>query len=165
MRPPAYLLDTNVISNRRNFENAHVRDWVRIHAGLIRISVITVAEMKRGLVRLEAKALRLKDANVDRQLAFKQAWYREIVTRYDSRIEPIDLAAAERWGEVSERFPSLKDADKALAAQALAKGFGVATENLGDFRVTGLSVANPFDPGTWDFDTEPDPLDAAMRGP
>jgi hypothetical protein len=35
---------------------------------------------------------------------------------------------------MSVRFPSLSDADKAIDATALAKGFGVATEKLGDFR-------------------------------
>jgi predicted nucleic acid-binding protein len=79
-------------------------------------------------------------------LRSKQAWHDELLDRFRDRIEPIDLEAAQKWAEVSVRFPSLRDGDKAIAATALAKGYGIATRNFGDFRLAGLPLVNPFRP-------------------
>jgi predicted nucleic acid-binding protein len=123
--------------------------------------------MHRGLLLLEAKVSTLADSRVkdreQRRLAWKRAWYHEITGRFIDRVEPIDVAVAEKWAEVSVRFPSLRDADKAIAATALAKGYGVATANLGDFRKAGVALINPFDPDTWDTDWDHDPVSALMR--
>jgi toxin FitB len=127
----------------------------------VRISVITVAEMKRGLLMLEAKIASLSDRKVaqrERQrLAKKQEWYDEIVGRFPDRLEPIDVSVAEKWAEISIRFPSLRDGDKIIAATALAKGYGVATQNVSDFRASGLTLVNPYDRATWD-DSDMDPI-------
>ena len=61
------------------------------------------------------------------------------------------------------RFPSLRDADKAIAATALARGYGVATQNLGNFRQAKLPLVNPFDPGTWDDCPDDDPVSSLLR--
>jgi len=166
--PRCYLADTNVLSNRGvTATDPHLREWLRRSAGRVRISVITIAEMRRGLILLETRVSTLADrAARSRQrsrLAGKRAWYDEVLARFGDRVEPIDVAVAEKWAEVSVRFPSLRDADKAIAATAIAKEFGVATENLGDFRHAGVPVVNPFDPTTWDADDPDDPLDALMR--
>lgn len=65
--------------------------------------------------------------------------------------------------EISVWFPALCDADKAIAATALAKGWGVATGNLGDFRRTEVRLVNPFDPDTWDEGPETDPVASLLR--
>lgn len=166
--PPAYLVDTNVLSNRGVVaaDRGLVR-WLRRYASLIRISVVTVAEMRRGLILLKTKVDALTDSRAmlgeQERLAHKTAWYDEVTTRFADRLEPIDLAVAEKWAEVSVRFPSLRDADKAIAATALARGYGVATRNLGDFRQAGLRLVNPFDPGTWDETPDGDPVASLMR--
>jgi predicted nucleic acid-binding protein len=161
-RPTAYLVDTNVISNRgRIARDPHLSEWLRRFAAVVRISVITVAEMKRGLLMLEAKVASLSDRKVAQRererLANKQEWYDEIVARFPDRLEPIDIAVAEKWAEISIRFPSLRDGDKIIAATAVAKGYGVATQNVGDFRSSGLPLVNPCDRATWD-DGEADPI-------
>lgn len=166
--PRGYVVDTNVLSNRGDAEgNATLIEWLRRYARQVRVSVVTVAEMHRGLILLEAKVATLSDrkvkARAQASLSRKRAWYDEVIGRFADRIEPIDVAVAERWAEVSVRFPSLRDADKAIAATALAKGYGVATENLGDFRRTGVPLVNPFDPATWDEDWEDDPMSALLR--
>lgn len=165
--PRPWLVDTNVISNRGDVaRDGNLAAWLRRHAARIRISVITVAEMRRGLILLEQKAARTADRKVRLRLLEglrrKEAWQREVTTGFADRILPIDLAVAERWAEISTRFPSLRDGDKVIAATALAKGFGVATENLGDFRRVGINLVNPFDPATWD-EEDGDPLDALLR--
>jgi len=123
--------------------------------------------MHRGLILLETNVAALTDRKIkareQARLARKQAWYDEVTGRFADRVEPIDIVAAEKWAEISVRFPSMRDADRAIAATALAKGYGVATENLGDFRRAGLAVVNPFDPGTWDEDLDGDPVATLLR--
>lgn len=167
-RVRGYIADTNVLSNRRATEaDPHLIEWLRRYASAIRISVVTIAEMHRGLLLLEAKLATLTDRRVkareQQRLAWKRAWYHEITDRFADRVEPIDIAVAEKWAEVSVRFPSLRDADKAIAATALAKGYGVATRNLGDFRHAGVVLVDPFDPETWDTDWDDDPVSALLR--
>jgi toxin FitB len=123
--------------------------------------------MHRGLLLLEAKAAAAADRKVKARMTTavrsKRAWYDELLDRFGDRIDPIDLEAAQKWAEVSVRFPSLRDGDKAIAATALAKGYGIATRNLGDFRLAGVPLVNPFDPDTWDDDWNDDPLSALLR--
>ncbi len=163
-----YVTDTNVLSNRGDVEgDPNLVEWLRRYAGLVRLSVVTVAEMHRGLILMEAKIAALSDRKVkireQRRFARKRAWYDEVTGRFADRVESIDIAVAETWADISLRFPSLRDADKAIAATALAKGYGVATENLGDFRQTGLALVNPFDPSTWNEDLGDDPVSTLLR--
>lgn len=165
---PWYLVDTNVLSNRSDAEgDLNVAEWLRRYAGRVRVSVVTVAEMHRGLILLEAKAASIADrrarARMAAGLATRRSWFSEVTERFADRIEPIDLEVARKWAEVSVRFPSLRDGDKAIAATALAKGYAVATRNLGDFRRIGVPLVNPFDPGTWDAGGDADPLAPLMR--
>lgn len=153
--PRAFLVDTNVLSNREALvEGSPASHWIQDNAHLIRISVITLAEMRRGLLLLADRVARLDDRRArDRERAKldrKNAWYDTLRTRFGDRLEPIDADAAERWAEVSVRFPSLRDGDKAILATALARGYGVATRNIGDFRSSGVALVDPFDPGTWE---------------
>ena len=164
----SYMIDTNVLSHRADAHaNPPVAEWLRRYAGLLRISVVTMAEMHRGLILLETKIEALSDGRVKARkharLTRKRAWYEEVAERFADRLEPIDLAIAEKWAEISVRFPSLRDADKAIAATALAKNHGVATENIGDFRRTGVHLVNPFDRETWDADQEVDPIARILR--
>ncbi|HYE52687.1 MAG TPA: PIN domain-containing protein [Azospirillaceae bacterium] len=165
--PRGYILDTNVISNPGDLGSASVAGWIDRHAGMIRLSVVSVAEMHRGLYLLQRKVAATADRKVaareQQRLDRKLAWYRTVLDLFGDRIEPIDVPVAQKWAEVSVRFPALRDGDKAIAATALAKGYGVATENLGDFRAAGVPLVNPFDPGTWGPGDDGDPI-ARLRG-
>ncbi|AWK85230.1 PIN domain-containing protein [Azospirillum thermophilum] len=161
MAIPGYIADTNIVSNP-TAGSSPVAEWLQRYAGLVYLSAITVAEMRRGLALLEQTAARDKDPrvrarNLDR-LAFKTAWYRELTDSFADRILPIDVAVADKWAEISVRFPSLRDGDKVIAATALVKGYAVATRNLGDFRALGVLLVNPFDPDSWDDDYSRDPI-------
>ena len=170
--PRGYVAETNVLSNRGDVEgDPNLVAWLRRYAGRVRVSVVTVAEMRRGLILLEIKVAAVADRKVkareQARLARKRAWYDEVTGRFADRVEPIDVAVAEKWAAVSVRFPALRDADKAIAATALAKGYGVATENLGHFREAGVPLVNPFDPGTWDEagdeNRDNDPITSLLR--
>ena len=165
---PRYIVDTNVLSNRRDAAgDPNAAEWFQRYARRIRIGVVTVAEMHRGLLLLEQKAAAATDRRVKTRLTTvlqpKRAWYDAILDRFDDRIEPIDRIVAEKWAEVSVRFPSLRDGDKAIAATAMARGYGIATRNLGDFRHAGVPLVNPFDPDTWGDDQDDDPVLALSR--
>jgi predicted nucleic acid-binding protein len=165
---PWYVVDTNVLSNRRDaVGNPNVATWFQRYARRIRISVVTVAEMHRGLLLLEIRAAEATDPRVKARLTAtlqpKRAWYNAVLDRFGDRIEPIDRAVAEKWAEVSVRFPSLRDGDKAIAATAMAKGYAIATRNLGDFRRAGVVLVDPFDPVTWVDDKDDDPVSALSR--
>ena len=166
--PRGYLVDTNILSKRADVEaNPALIEWLRRYAGLVRISVATVANMHRGLIMLEKRIQALSDRRTrvreNARLARKRAWYNEVTERFADRIEPIDLSVAEKWAEVSVRFPSLRDADKAIAATALARDYGVAIENIGDFRRTGVKLVNPFDASTWNEEWDGDPIARLLR--
>ena len=161
--PAGYVVDTNVLSNRGDVErNPVLAEWLRRHAGRVRISVVTIAEMHRGLILLEAKIAAIADRKVKAReigrLARKRSWYVEVSRMFADHIESVDRDIAEKWAEVSVRFPSLRDADKLIAATALVRGYGVATENTGHFRQAGMPIVNPFDVGSWDDGSDDDPV-------
>jgi len=165
---PGYLVDTNVLSNRSDADgDPTVAEWLHSYARLVRVSVVTVAEMHRSLILLETKIASVADrrarTRLNSRLEAKRSWFTEVTERFGDRIEPIDLDVARTWAEVSVRFPSLRDGDKAIAATALAKGYAVATRNLGGFRRVGVPLVNPFDRGTWDADGDEDPLAMLMQ--
>jgi predicted nucleic acid-binding protein len=165
---PWYIVDTNVLSNRSGtVSDPNVAVWLRRYARRVRISVVTVAEMHRGLLLLEAGAAAATDRRVKARLIAavrpKRAWYDAVLDRFSDRIEPIDRLVAEKWAEASVRFPSLRDGDRAIAATAMAKGYGFATRNLGDLKRAGVPLVNPFDPDTWEDDQDDDPVSASLR--
>jgi toxin FitB len=162
-----YLVDTNVLSNRSDAEgDPNVAEWLRSHARHVHVSVVSIAEMHRGLILLEKKAEAATDrrarARMTRGLQAKHRWFSEMTQRFADRIEPIDVEIACKWAEVSVRFPSLRDGDKAIAATALARGHVVATRNLGNFRRVGVPLVNPFDRSTWEERGDEDPLAALL---
>ncbi|PXW61400.1 PIN domain-containing protein [Methylobacterium sp. B4] len=152
--PRGYLIDTNVLSRKSSDEKAPEVRWLMENAALIRISAVTIAEMRRGLILKKRKLEATRDIRVRRRdepiLAAKMAWYETLRGRYADRIVAIDADVAEKWADVSVDFPSLRDGDKAILATALVHGFGVATRNLGDFRASGVALVDPFDPATWE---------------
>lgn len=152
--PAGFLVDTNVLSRRADQRpGSPVERWIRTYPSSIRVSVITLAEARRGLVlaqrKLDARPDARSRAREQEKLHEKTAWYRLLRSRFADRIEPIDADVAERWADVSVHFPSLRDGDKAILATALVRGYGVATRNLGDFKATGVALVDPFDPETW----------------
>ena len=153
-RSRGYLVDTNVLSRSEVLATDEpVARWIRANADVIRISVITIAEMRRGLMLRADAVARLSDPRARRReqakLDRKTAWYAELRNRFHSRMEGIDADVAECWADVSVRFPSLRDGDKAILATALVRDFGIATRNIGDFRAAGVAIVDPFDPATW----------------
>lgn len=137
----SFLLDTNVIS-----------EWVKPqpHTGVIRwlgeadedrvfISVISIAEVRRGLERMAKGQRRDRIAT----------WlWEDLPVRFEGRILPVDLAIAQEWGVTFERARShgviLGVMDAFLAATAHTRELTLVTRNTKDFRYLGVKLFDPW---------------------
>lgn len=138
-----FLLDTDVLSELRKpvqRRNLNVVGWIsQVQSQELFVSVLTIGEIERGIERI-------RDSNpvVAENL---RAWLDLILRAYESRILPLTLDIARRWGRLSQKIGN-KSIDVAIAATALEHGLTVATRNVSDFIPTGVAVFNPFDPMT-----------------
>jgi predicted nucleic acid-binding protein len=136
-----FLLDTVVISELRKpprRRNHNVVQWLGgVPSQDLFISVLTVGEIERGIERQRQMSPAFAE-----NLA---AWLDLILRAYESRILPISVPVARRWGRLSHRVGN-KGIDLAIAATALEHGLTVATRNVSHFAPTGVALVNPFEP-------------------
>ncbi len=132
-----FLIDTVTLSElRRRQRNPMVVGWFeRQRTADLFISVISVGEIERGIVRQRAIDPGFADA-----LAI---WLDRMLTLYGERVVPFDLRAARRWGALSASLGN-DSADLMIAATALEHGLTVVTRNVSDFEPTGAAVIDPF---------------------
>ena len=131
------LLDTDVLSAlRRRKRNPAVVDWLGSQRTAdLHLSVVTIGEVERGIVRQ-----RDRDPAFARELA---DWLDKVLTWYGDRVLAVDIGTARRWGQLSGRLGHA-NADLLIAATALEHGLAVVTRNTRDFEPTGVRVVNPF---------------------
>lgn len=135
-----YLLDTNAISEpKRARPDRAVVGWLADQLlSDLHLSVITVGELRRGIVRLEPG--RRRD-----DLDF---WLEDMIFRYDQRILPVDLAVTERWASLAEANRAAGRAsemtDELIAATAHVHGLTVVTRNVRHFEHSGCRVLSPW---------------------
>lgn len=135
-----FLLDTNAISEpKRPHPNAGLIAWLRDQLPSdLHLSVITVGELRRGIVRLEHG--RRRD-----DLDF---WLADMILRYADRILPIDLAVTERWATMAEANRAAGRAsditDELIAATAHVHGLTIVTRNVRHFEHSGCRVLSPW---------------------
>lgn len=138
-----FLLDTNCISEAvRVRPDPTVLDWMdAVNESLLYLSVLTLGEIRKGLVRL---------AYGNRRTQLENWLEIEVHVRFSGRILPIDAAVADRWGllaaESKRKGKPISTVDALLAATALHHNLTMVTRNVADF--TGLSVPllNPWQP-------------------
>jgi predicted nucleic acid-binding protein len=136
----SYLLDTCVVSElSKPRPDPGVVAWMsEADAGALHLSVITIGEIRRGVLRLPAGKRR----------AALSSWSEKLRRAFSGRILPVDEAAALRWAEISSqgersgRTGSL--ADGLIAATALDRGLTIVTRNATDFEPFGVSLLNPW---------------------
>ncbi|ABD05287.1 PilT protein-like [Rhodopseudomonas palustris HaA2] len=108
----------------------------------LHLSVVTVAEIERGLRKL-ARA-----GGTARAQALSE-WLRELIDLYGDRLLPIDAATARIAGEIEDQaiangaHPGF--ADVLIAATARAHALDLLTANIKHFRPLGISCFNPVD--------------------
>ncbi|MEJ0045116.1 MAG: type II toxin-antitoxin system VapC family toxin [Rhodospirillales bacterium] len=103
------------------------------------ISVVTLAELRRGVERMEAGARR------DRL----DAWLTDqVVLRFEGRVLAIDAGTADLWGRVVARGEAagrpVGVMDGFIAATAEQHDLAVVTRNVTDFDALGVCTVNPW---------------------
>jgi len=132
-----WLLDTMVISElRKQSPDARVVAWFagKSEKSLF-LSVATVSEIQRGIVRHQ-----VKDAVFAERL---KKWLDVLVRNYGDRILPVTAEIARRWGSLSALIGH-DGADVIIAATALHHGLTVVTRNERHFAPMGVLLLNPF---------------------
>ena len=98
------------------------------------LSVVSVAEIERGIIRQERQ-----DPAFARVLS---AWLDDILVLYGGRVLAVDLATARRWGRLSGAIGH-EGLDLLIAATALEHGLSVVTRDVRHFEPTGVEVIDP----------------------
>ena len=135
-----FLLDTNAVSEpKRARPDRALVAWLGDQLPTdLHLSVISVGELRRGIVRLEP-GRRRDDLDY---------WLAQLILRFDDRILPIDLDVTERWAALAEaqraagRTSDLTD--ELIAATAHVHGLTIVTRNLRHFEHTGCRVLSPW---------------------
>lgn len=137
----SYLLDTCVIFELvRPEPNPAVLAWVRdCEEEALFLSVVTIGELEKGIAKVA-------DSSRKKKLA---SWIRnDLAARFQSRILPVDLQVAARWGvlvgESERRGVPLPVIDSLIAATSLQHDLTVVTRNTADFERWGARCFNPW---------------------
>ena len=138
-----FLVDTNIISadapTKRMAASSTFVTWMQQMDPRLYTSAVTIAEIERGIARLDrieaiAKADRLR------------TWLFAVERLYAGRILPFNVEAARHAGKImdSARSHAVGFADIAIASIAAANNMTVLTANTKDFGPLGVRVLNPF---------------------
>lgn len=136
------ILDTNVVSELMRAEpEAKVARWVGAQAiGSLGVSVITLAEIGRGLKRLPEGR---------RRNGLERRFSEFVEMGFRGRVFAFDEAAADRYGELAARREAaglhVDAVDMMIAAIAKVAGAAVVTRNTGDFEGCGIELVNPWE--------------------
>lgn len=134
------LLDTCVVSELiKPVPDARVVAWTgATPQEICFLSAISLGEVVDGIARLP---LGKRRENLG-------TWFEGLVSRYESRIVPVDAAVGRKWGtlsgELRRRGVSTSIADGLIAATALVHGMKLATRNVADFKPFGVEIVDPW---------------------
>ncbi|RWQ33654.1 MAG: type II toxin-antitoxin system VapC family toxin [Mesorhizobium sp.] len=130
-----YLLDTNIVSDVERRLPKPTAWLASIDSDSISLSVITIGEIERGIVKLR---------KVDPQRATRlDLWLRELRRDNADRILAVTEEVALAWGRISAGR-TRGSADTLIAAIALVHDLILVTRNVADFDDTGVTVLNPW---------------------
>lgn len=138
-----FLLDTNVISEWiKPRPDLGVVSWLNeCDEDRIFLSVVTIAELRHGIERMQASARRDR---INKWLT------EELLLRFEGRLLGIDSHVADIWGTFMARTKkagqSIGPMDACIAAIAEYGGLTLVTRNVADFKVFKITVLNPWSP-------------------
>lgn len=137
----SFLLDTNLVSEwTKPRPNAGVVRWLaQVDEDEVFLSVVTFAELRRGIERLPADARRQR----------LDEWLRsELPLRFEGRIVGIDGPIADEWGRLAARREArgrtIHAMDALIAATAQVHDLTLVTRNTIDFEASVRSLLNPW---------------------
>lgn len=133
-----YLLDTNVVSERRKGRRADqgVVEFIDKAEDPLFLPVQVIGELQYGIEVLRQRGDLPQAIQVE-------SWVEEILEDYSLRILPFDLPCAKIWG-ILRGSSDQNQIDKQIAAIALVHDLTVVTRNTGHFAGTGVRLLNPF---------------------
>jgi predicted nucleic acid-binding protein len=136
----SYLLDTDIISlTHKKHLPAKLEKWLLAHEAESFISTVTLAEMKYGAEIAPESHRATLIADVDKTESL-----------FSEALEPVSLESLLEWKRVAaflkQQRRTISCEDSLIAAQCLAHGHTVATNNIAHFKILeplGLKVINP----------------------
>lgn len=135
------ILDTNIISElMRELPDANVRQWISTQKPIyLGITTITIAEIRRGLMRLP----------MGKRRARLTASFTDFVTEaFSGRIFSFDEEAAYSYGEIAAQCETggfnTDAVDLMIAAIVKSQHAAIATRNVKDFSGCGVEIINPW---------------------
>jgi toxin FitB len=135
------LLDTNVVwEPMRQRPDRRVRDWLDAQAvETLYLSTISLSELLLAIEILPTGK---------RRRALAAALGEQIVSLFDSRIIPFDVAAAEAYPKIVIRARrqghAISVADGQIAGIAASRNLTVASRDEAPFQAAGVAVINPW---------------------
>lgn len=136
-----YLLDTNAVSEwTKPTPDAGLLKWfAQCDEDLIYISVITLAELRRGVARMESGRRRLT----------LDAWLgAELPQRFQGRILGINESVADAWGEIVAARElmgrPIAAMDAFIAATVIVNDMTLVTRNVTDFESSLAQIISPW---------------------
>lgn len=136
-----WLLDTNVVSElRRPRPDRNVVAFIRAQPlERLYISVVTLAEIRFGIERLDDTALRA---------AFSVWLAQQVRPMFEDRVLPVSEDVLFRWrlavAEGRRTGHTYPQPDLFIAATALHYGMTVVTRDVAGFAPTGVSLLDPW---------------------
>jgi toxin FitB len=137
----SFLLDTNVLSEpMKERPNSGVLDWLsRVNEDEVFVSVVTITELRYGVERLATGKRRER----------LDGWLRkDLISRFEGRILPVDLRIGDACGLLMARSEStgrpMEARDAFIAATAEVHGLTLVTRNTSDFEPALRAIINPW---------------------
>ena len=136
------LVDTNVVSEPwKPMPDERVVAWIDAQiVETLYLSAVTVAELRFGIA---AMPMGRKRTTLDNRLEH------EVLPLFQGRVLSFDLEAARAYADLMAQAKmsgrAIGKADGYIAATAIARGFTVATRDIGPFKAAGLKFINPWE--------------------
>jgi predicted nucleic acid-binding protein len=137
----SFLLDTNLLSEpMKEQPNSGVLEWLsQANEDEVFVSVVTITELRYGVERLATGKRRER----------LDSWLRkDLLSRFEGRILPVDLRIADACGGLMARSESmgrpLEARDAFIAATAQVHGLTLVTRNTADFEPTLKGIISPW---------------------
>ena len=132
-----FLLDTNVVSElRKRKPHGAVLAWLDAQApASLFISAMTFGELQRGI-----ELTREQDVNKAAEL---ETWLEDVLA--SGQVLPLDAPVCRAWARLMHRRSEALVEDAFIAASAQVHRLTIASRNVRDFKLLGVTAVNPFD--------------------